>query len=189
MTNGGTTIMVQGWLDALNDASTRSAIKARQELLEHSQRRMEAMCRKMFFPSLQGKPVGWDDVYQEAAVRLWKALEDIRPTTVREFFGLATLQIRRVMLDMCRSFQRSPEILTRLSAGDSGADPARLAHWTEFHEAIEKLDPILSETFCLLWYQELTQVEAAELLKVDESTVKRRSRKARELLVKYLPQN
>lgn len=184
---GGTTILVQQWLDALQNAHSQSAQEARGALILHSQRRVEALSRKMFFSSLQGKPVGWEDVSQEAAIRIWNALEDIHPVSVREFFGLATLQIRRVILDMCRKYHNSPEALAALSTAGAEPDPSLLARWTEFHEAVEQLEPVLRETFGLLYYQGLTQVEAAELLGVDESTVKRRSRKAREILVKFRP--
>src|SRR5262245_882866 len=45
-----------------------------------------------------------DDVMQNALVRLWRALQDVRPATPREFCGLATLQIRRELLDLARHY-------------------------------------------------------------------------------------
>jgi RNA polymerase sigma factor (sigma-70 family) len=185
MTSLGTTVMVQKWLDALPRADSDLGRQARSELIEHSKRRMEALCRKMFFPSLQGKPVGWEDVYQEAALRLWNALEEEHPRTVREFFGLGALQIRRVLLDMCR---RSPPPLPEQSAGGtSSLDPSKLILWTAFHEAVEKLEPKQREAFCLWWYQDLPHAEVAEILGVDESTIKRRCRAARKQILKEVP--
>ena len=61
---------------------------------------------------------------------------------------------------------------------DEADDPLKLAVWGEFHEAVQKLPDGEREVFELLWYQGLTQEEAAELLACDRSTVKRRWRSA-----------
>src|SRR5437764_3186934 len=45
-----------------------------------------------------------DDVLQNALLRLWRALHDVRPATAREFCGLATLQIRRELVDLARHY-------------------------------------------------------------------------------------
>jgi len=58
-------------------------------------------------------------------------------------------------------------------------DPARLAAWGEFHEKIGALPDEEREVFDLLWYQGLSQAEAAELLNVSERTIKRRWQSAR----------
>jgi RNA polymerase sigma factor (sigma-70 family) len=70
--------------------------------------------------------------------------------------------------------------------GDTTYDPARIIRWAEFHEAVERLDPPLRQVVDLLWYQELSQKEAADLLHLDESTVKRRWRKARKILAEFV---
>jgi RNA polymerase sigma factor (sigma-70 family) len=54
-----------------------------------------------------------------------------------------------------------------------------LAIWTEFHAQVERLPDKEREVFDLLWYQELTQAEAAALLGVDVRTVKYRWQAAR----------
>jgi len=46
--------------------------------------------------------------------------------------------------------------------------------WSEFHEHVEKLPDDEREVMDLLWYQGLTQEEAAAVLKVSDRTVKRR---------------
>jgi RNA polymerase sigma-70 factor (ECF subfamily) len=50
-------------------------------------------------------------------------------------------------------------------------DPGRLAAWAEFHAAVADLGEADRELFDLLWYQGLTQAEAAALLGVTERTV------------------
>jgi RNA polymerase sigma-70 factor (ECF subfamily) len=70
--------------------------------------------------------------------------------------------------------------------GESTHDPSKLVLWGEFHRAVEALPDEEREAVDLLWYQELSQEEAAETLGVDKSTVKRRWRAARLKLAKAL---
>jgi len=179
----GTTIMVERWLGPLQNPDSPEGRRARDELIAHSRRRMEMLCRKMYFRSLSDTPIDWEDVYQEGAVKLWKALEDAKPKTVREYFGLATKKIREVSLDMHRKYVRD---LPPPEDDGASANPVSAAIWSEFHEQVTRLEPDLRETFELLWYHDLTQKEAAELLAIDESTVKRRWRRAREQLAQYV---
>jgi RNA polymerase sigma factor (sigma-70 family) len=180
-----TTVMVQRWLKELPHSDSVLGQQARDELIEHGRRRMEALCRKMFFKSLDGSPVDYEDVYQESALRLWKSLTDIQPTTVREFFGLAATQIRRVLIDLCRKHLREPpDVAPQMR--DASYDPSALAKWTEFHQHVEKLEAPLRDVVELIWYHELTHKESAEILGVDERTVRRRWRKAREQLADYV---
>ena len=60
--------------------------------------------------------------------------------------------------------------------------------WTDFHETIERLSDEERQMFDLLWYQELTQVEAAEILGVSERTIQRRWQLAR-IRFQELPSN
>ena len=62
---------------------------------------------------------------------------------------------------------------------DPSDDPARLAAWGEFHERIGSLPDEERAVFDLIWYQGLSQAEAATLLNVSERTVKRRWQAAR----------
>ena len=54
-----------------------------------------------------------------------------------------------------------------------------MRRWTEFHEAAARLPDDLRAVFDLLWYQELSQAEAAALLGIAVRTVKLRWMKAR----------
>src|SRR5690349_10324078 len=92
---------LQAWLDRMQagDPAARSA------LLEHACERLQRLARKMLkgFAGVQR----WeqtDDVLQNALVRLWTSLQHVRPRSVREFYGLATLQIRRELLDLARHY-------------------------------------------------------------------------------------
>jgi RNA polymerase sigma factor (sigma-70 family) len=58
--------------------------------------------------------------------------------------------------------------------------------WGDFHDKVEALPDEEREVVELLWYQDLPQHEAAEVLGVDPSTVKRRWRAARQKLAAVL---
>ena len=67
----------------------------------------------------------------------------------------------------------------RYELSSSTLDPEKLRRWTEFHEAVARLPDDLRAVFDLLWYQKLSQAEAAALLGVAVPTGKLRWMKAR----------
>src|SRR6266436_2863883 len=76
---------------------------APDELLRAAGERLEALTRKMLrrFPAVRR----WEqtgDVMQNALLRLLRALEEVEPASVRDFFGLAAEQMRRELLDLAR---------------------------------------------------------------------------------------
>ena len=168
----------------------------RDELLDITRMRLGRLARKM----LQGYPGvrRWeqtDDILQNAALRLCRALKKIRPESVHGFVRLAALQIRRELIDLARHYD-GPEGEGRHHASLAGPDdagtvpgppdspsdtddPVRLATWSEFHETVKSLPDAEREVFDMLWYQGLTQREASALLGVTERVAKRRWRSAR----------
>jgi RNA polymerase sigma-70 factor (ECF subfamily) len=58
-------------------------------------------------------------------------------------------------------------------------EPSTLAEWTDFHETVQLLPQAEREVFDLLWYEGLTQAEAAQVLGVTDRTVKNRWRSAK----------
>lgn len=109
----------------------------------------------------------------------------MRPESTRHFNNLAAVHIRRELLDLARRFQR--QAFTRLAptgqAGNSNAsglsratDPSDndLEWWCCFHEAVEQLAPAEGEVMSLVFYHGWTQVQVAQLLEIDEPTVRRR---------------
>jgi len=63
-------------------------------------------------------------------------------------------------------------------AEDSTLDPEHLAIWTEFHEHVQRLPEETREVFDLVWYDELSREEVADLLGVSVRTIQRRWRQA-----------
>jgi RNA polymerase sigma-70 factor (ECF subfamily) len=170
---------------------------ARRELVELACARLVPLARQMCreYPDVHR----WeqtDDVLQNALLRLWQALAEVRPSGVRDFLRLAAVQIRRALIDLGRHYS-GPQGLNAHHASQAGGDrsdgsplpafepsdnthePSRLAVWTEFHHQVEALPEPEKEIVDLLWYQGLAQAEAAALLQVDVRTVKRRWQAAR----------
>jgi RNA polymerase sigma factor (sigma-70 family) len=163
---------------------------SREQLFRHCCDRLERLARKMLsdFPSVRR----WeqtDDVFQNAAMRLMRALREVKPESVRHFYALAATQIRRELIDLARHYggangaPASFESRNRNSTNDERDEfepgeltnaPDRLASWTELHEHIANLPDEEREVCELLWYQGLTQPEAAELLGMPLRTLKRR---------------
>jgi RNA polymerase sigma-70 factor (ECF subfamily) len=159
------------------------------ELIRHSCGRLEQLTRRMLrgFPGVQR----WeqtDDVLQGALLRLLRALKAVRPASVREFFGLANEQVRRELLDLARHYY-GPEgpgarHATRGAEEDGenplheradlSHEPGGLAEWCELHRHIRELPEDEREAVGLLFYQGLTQAEAAAVLGVTVRTVQRR---------------
>src|SRR5260370_23668059 len=77
----------------------------RDEILIHVSGRLERLTRKMLqdFPGVK-RYEQTDDVLQNAILRLLGALREVRPTSTREFFGLAGLQIRPELLDPAQHY-------------------------------------------------------------------------------------
>ena len=76
---------------------------AREALLDHACDRLLRLTRKMFhgYPRLRR----WeqtDDVFQNSLIRLHRALCDVKVESVRHFFNLAAVQVRRELLDLAK---------------------------------------------------------------------------------------
>jgi RNA polymerase sigma-70 factor (ECF subfamily) len=162
---------------------------ARNELFRHAAGRLERLTRKMLrrFPGVR-RWAETDDVLQSALIRLLRSLESVPPATPRDFLGMAAEQIRRELIDLARHYY-GPQGLGANHASRGGCDgsrdpvaaqpapaeePSALSAWCEFHERVQHLPPEEREVVDLLFYQELTQGEAAELLQVAKRTVQRR---------------
>jgi RNA polymerase sigma-70 factor (ECF subfamily) len=170
---------------------------ARDELIHHAAERLRKVTAKMFQDySRLHRWEDTDDVFQNAVLRLLRALQQITPVSVADFFRLAAVQVRRELIDLARHYF-GPEGPAARHAKDGnsnsqgglshpGADrptstdqPYRLAVWGEFHEKVDALPDDERDVFGLLWYQGLTQAETARMLDISEATVKRRWLSAR----------
>src|SRR6478735_6896195 len=95
------TVQLNQWVERMRGGE----LAARDELLRAVGDRLAALARKMIqrFPRVR-RWADVDDLLQESTLRLLRALEDVRPASVRDFFGLAAEQMRRELLDLNRHF-------------------------------------------------------------------------------------
>ena len=140
-------------------------------------------------------------ILSELILRLHAALDEVKPTSVRQFVGLAALEIRRVLLDRIRKMEgRGKESRPQkqsLDAGSEGGAPGPAIADDDFNEerrtlALDLLEAVghlpvdEREAVELLFFQGYSQPEAGEILGVHEDTVKRRWSRARVKLAEQL---
>jgi RNA polymerase sigma-70 factor (ECF subfamily) len=136
-----------------------------------------------------------DDVSQNAAIRIHRALSDVKPESSRHFWNLVAKHIRWELLALASRCQRHAQYLID-AGGDGGlalqnhtdgeSEPSSLSEWTDFHETVQGLPEAQREVFSLLWYDGLSQADVALALNTSLRTVKRRWQAARLHLSKVL---
>ena len=183
--DGSTTVQIQDLLDRFlkGDAAAKAA------LVRVAEDRLLILTRRMLRDYPRGRE--YDDtqgIFNEAYLRLHTALDEAKPGTAREFFGLAALAIRRTLLDLVRKFRgrgsvkrNRPGILDG-DVGVTGPEPDRFALSEDLFSAIDELPDDLKEVVMLHHFQGLSQGEIADLLGLHEDSVKRRWAKAKIVL-------
>jgi RNA polymerase sigma-70 factor (ECF subfamily) len=161
---------------------------AANDLLRMAIDRLEKLARRMTrsFPNIRGM-ADTDDVLQNSLLRFLRTLQNIRPTTTRDFFNLAAVHIRRELLDLARRSKNkrtvpldpndssSPTAPEPIAPDDTGPEAER---WVRFHEAVDQLPLEEREVVGLVFYHDWTQERIAELFNVDERTIRRRWKSA-----------
>lgn len=187
----GSDTQLQNLIDLANSGDP----KARSLLLDHACDRLLRLTRKMFrnYPTLR-RWEATDDVFQGALIRLHRALGSVDVRSVRHFFNLAGTQIRRELLDLVRHHlgpsgagrhhhtDHQPSDQAGGSLYAVFDEPEDLSMWSEFHTRVDGLSEDLKEVLNLLFYEGLSQEEAATLLNVSLRTVKRRWQEAKIIL-------
>jgi RNA polymerase sigma-70 factor (ECF subfamily) len=179
------TTQLHRWLNRIDAGD----LTARDELLRSVVGRLEGLARKMLrrFPGVR-RWAETDDVLQNALMRLLRALQNIRPHSMREFFGLAAQQMRRELLDLARHYYgphgEGANHASHAPANDSSApaheppdranEPDDLERWCAFHQEVENLPTEEREVVGLIFYHGWKQAEVAELFQISERTVRRR---------------
>lgn len=185
-----TTTRLQLWLTRLNAGDSA----AREELFRHTAERLRRLARRMLqndFPRLR-QFEETDDVFQSAIMRLHRALGDVQPASLQDFYRLAGVQLRRVLMDLARHYYGPRGTGTNMQPQQPGEEsapafegecttyePGALAGWNEFHQAVETLPEDEKQVVDHVWYQEHSLPETADLLGVSLSTIKRRWMSAR----------
>jgi RNA polymerase sigma-70 factor (ECF subfamily) len=181
----GHTKQLKQWLELARQGN----VDARNGIIDHVCDRLLLLTRKM----LRGYPKvkRWsetDDVLQNAMVRLHRSLAQITPETPRQFYGLAATQIRRELIDLARNHYGPHGVGANHHTDDGETiehqrqediQPESLEQWEFFHETVEQLPEDQKEVVNLLWYEGMSQPEAASILGISLATVKRRWQAAR----------
>ena len=194
-----TTVQIDGCLGRLG-----SDTAARDELITLAHERLRDLTSRLLggFPRVRKHFEDTTGVLNEAYLKLHRSVGEVKPPTTREFLGLASLEIRRILLDQIRKLigrgetpHPAPVSLSQLGNrdGTGGFEPPihdrereHLELVSDLLEAVNALPEELREVVHLLFYQSLTQPEAAALLGVHKDTVKRRWAEARIRLAEKL---
>ncbi|WP_435010203.1 sigma-70 family RNA polymerase sigma factor [Tundrisphaera lichenicola] len=180
MSDDRTTAVVERYLIELaGDTPADSVVRA---LMDRAVGRLRVLCTSLLirsYPRLTRPPLNLeaDELLDAVVERLLKAMREVRPGTVRQFFALANQHIRWELNDLARRLDDQPDAFelredlqpaAESSGSALGPDARRIL------EAIEELPEDEREAFGLVRIQGLTQGEAAEILGVSGKTVQRR---------------
>jgi RNA polymerase sigma-70 factor (ECF subfamily) len=130
-----------------------------------------------------------DELLSAVAERLLKALREIRPRTVRQFFALANQHMRWELNDLARRLDEQPpmlELREGLVPAPASSGSGLTPDGRRMLAAIDNLPEDEREAFDLVRVQGMTQTEAAQVLGVAAVTVKRRLNRGLRLLTEKL---
>jgi len=172
---------------------------ARDEILELCQARLQVLSHRLLGRFARVRR--WDntdDVAQNAALRLYRALGETVPKDTRGLLGLMAVQIQRELIDLARKHagphswasnhdtnagMKGSEWECRVdgaAAPDESQEEIPIERWEEFHAAIKALPGDLREVFRLVWYLGLDRESAAKTLGCSVRTLGRMWQEARE---------
>jgi RNA polymerase sigma-70 factor (ECF subfamily) len=187
-----TTAAIQGYLDALaGDQPAEPIVRA---LLNRAVRRLHVLCGSLLqrkYRRLTLPPVNLqcDEMLGAVVERLLKALESVRPHTVRQFFALACQHMRWELNDVARRLdeqQAAVELHDSQVAAPGSSSTMLSSDGRRILAAIDGLPEDEREAFDLIHVQGLNQPEAADVLGISVRTVQRRLNRALVCLSKEL---
>ena len=194
---GRTTVAVQHYLDALADLKGQSSAEpVVRALLAAAVDRLHRLCAGLLhrsYPRLTRGPVNLrsEEMLSAVVERLIKAMRQVRPTTVRQFFALANQHMRWELNDLARQLDdrstavelRDSQVRAPSAVGEpSQADP----NARRILAAIEGLPEDEREAFNLVRIQGMTHPEAADVIGCSTKTVQRRLNRSLILLAERL---
>jgi len=174
---------------------------ARVAILDTCHARMRALSHRLL--GKFAKVRRWDDtddVAQNAALRLYRALADTVPDSPRALLGLMATQIQRELLDLARKhsgpmsyaanhgtnvrpgLSTETRFVDAVPDDDSSNDEIPIERWEAFHQAVDALPEELRDVFKGAWYLGLGRLELAETLGLSPRTLDRRWQEARKLI-------
>jgi RNA polymerase sigma factor (sigma-70 family) len=187
-----TTAAVQRYLDDLAENSTAEPIV--RALLDRAVRRLHMLCATLLYrsyPRLMQPPLNLqtEELLSAVTERLLKAMRQVRPQSVRQFFALANQHMRWELNDLARRLDEQPAVLCLdegLVPSPPSSDSELSPNGRRILAAIDDLPEDEREVFGLVRMQGMTQTEAARVLGVAAITVKRRLNRGLRLLTEQL---
>lgn len=202
--SGATLVAMQDLLDSLQRGEDTQAVK--DQLISLAYMRLQQLAHRMLYSyDRQKLDEETNGLVAEAYLRLNRSLEDLKPETVRQFFGLAALQMRRHLLDKLRAIHGRGEVqrpkVTSLTPGTTDGSAIEMGianfggptNWTTIDvlESLDKLDEKQRECLVMQHWYGFTHQEIASLMGVSTKTVQRTTNLAfiqlNELLKSYSP--
>lgn len=183
MATDQTTAVVQRYLNRLGEISgSAPAEPIIRDLLALAVNRLHGLCASMLFrsyPRLTQPPLNLqpDELLSSVIERMLKAMREIRPGTVRQFFALANQHMRWELNDLARRLDnqvRARSVTHSIAAMPPTSESQLSPNAQRILAAIESLPEEEREVFSLLRIQDLSQTEAADVLGVSVKTVQRR---------------
>lgn len=188
-------------LDRIDAADAAVAKMARDQMVGLTRDHMVQTARRMLRSFRRVKR--WcdtDDVVQEAAIRLRRALDAVLPTSSRALLGLAAIQVRRELLDLAKRHGRDTSLLNHLdsnvrriegreierTASAEAPEDDDMDRWVAFHEVAASLPEEERQVFDMVWYLGASQDDVAKTLGCSSRTVRRRWDSAKALFVARL---
>jgi RNA polymerase sigma-70 factor (ECF subfamily) len=166
-----------------------------RDLLAGAVNRLHVLCSSVLYrsyPRLTRPPLNLrtDELLSSVVERLLKAMRQVRPPTVRQFFAVANQHIRWELNDLARRLDEQAaavELRDSLvpAPPDSTASQAS-PNVQRMLRVIESLPEEEHEVFNLVKIQGITQAEAAAVLDVSAKTVQRRLNRCLMLLAGQL---
>ena len=169
----------------------------KEQLLCRFTGRLETIARR----ELKGFPAvrRWeqtDDVIQSAVLRFLTSIDSLNLESEKHLFNAAAKQIRWTLIDLHRKYTGPDGFASNHETQDEGTClekaccddqlPETLENWSLFHETVESLPANLRQSFELLWYIGLSQVETANRLGVRHETVCKHWSKSRQIIAKRM---
>ena len=154
-----------------------------RDLIASAVNRLQLLCSTLLFrsyPRLTQPPLNLrpEEMLSAVVERLLKAMRQVRPQNVRQFFALASQHMRWELNDLARRLDDQANVL---ELRESLAPPAAQTDGSQISpntlrilEAIEGLPEDEREVFNLIRIQGLSHPEAASVLGVSAKTVQRR---------------